>query len=204
MFTSLKWIIGAINQSQSKLVKAKTMLFTFLILVFGCIFNANICESNIDFNKNLSGNPLNYLFPNPKTSCPGEDLPCSGLGQCDYTTGLCDCNFGFGGTHCIGNTWLTFMVFCFVLTWSYIFSEKTCPAECNGFSASGCINECPPTFYPYPPDCAEGYGCEFVPPCSYECVKTPSKYSLGFSAGLSHPGKSREILGRSQTGRDRT
>ena len=91
------------------------MLFTFLILVFSSIFNANICESNIDFNKNLSGNPLNYLFPNPKTSCPGEDLPCSGLGQCDYTTGLCDCNFGFGGTHCVGNTLLTFMVFCFVL-----------------------------------------------------------------------------------------
>ena len=30
------------------------MLFTFLILAFGCIFNTNVCESNIDSKQFLS------------------------------------------------------------------------------------------------------------------------------------------------------
>ena len=57
MFTSLEWIIVAINQSESKLVKARTMLFTFLILAFGYIFNVDVCESKFDMKEFLS-NPM--------------------------------------------------------------------------------------------------------------------------------------------------
>ena len=35
-------------------------------------------------------------------SCPGGDNPCSGKGQCDHTTGVCQCNEGNQGSDCSG------------------------------------------------------------------------------------------------------
>ena len=69
----------------------------------------------------------------PDKSCPGGNPPCSGNGQCNHTTGLCTCNQGNQGTDCSGNTWLTFIFFCFLLylTCIYLFSELSCPADCS-------------------------------------------------------------------------
>jgi hypothetical protein len=36
-------------------------------------------------------------------SCPSNgEIVCNGNGQCDHTTGSCNCNSGFEGTHCEG------------------------------------------------------------------------------------------------------
>ena len=37
-------------------------------------------------------------------SCPGGSPPCNGNGQCDHTTGLCQCNEGNQGLDCSGNS----------------------------------------------------------------------------------------------------
>ena len=36
-------------------------------------------------------------------SCPGGETPCSGNGQCDPTTGFCNCQEGHQGSDCSGN-----------------------------------------------------------------------------------------------------
>ena len=36
-------------------------------------------------------------------SCPGGEIPCSGNGQCDPTTGFCNCQEGHQGSDCSGN-----------------------------------------------------------------------------------------------------
>ena len=77
------WIIGAINQSKSKLVKARTMLFTFLILAF--IFNTNVCESfqkpiisgcKQDPSKCPTGT---FCYVPPSVDCEFYPLSCNGI-----------------------------------------------------------------------------------------------------------------------------
>ena len=85
MFTSLKWIIDAINQSEFKLVRARTMLSTFLILVFGFIFNINVCESRIDVSKgciwNPSKCPIGTFCYVPPMDCGFYPPSCHGICQ---------------------------------------------------------------------------------------------------------------------------
>ena len=85
MFKSLAWIIDAINQSESKLVKAITMLSTFLILVFGCIFNTNVCESRIDVSteckEDPSKCPIGTFCYVPRMDCGFYPPSCHGICQ---------------------------------------------------------------------------------------------------------------------------
>ena len=37
-------------------------------------------------------------------SCPGDQAPCNGNGQCDLITGVCSCLEGHQGSDCSGNT----------------------------------------------------------------------------------------------------
>ena len=48
-------------------------------------------------------NCLAKLFSFEGKSCPGGDTPCSGNGQCDPTTGFCNCQEGHQGSDCSGN-----------------------------------------------------------------------------------------------------
>ena len=47
-------------------------------------------------------NCLAKLFSFEGKSCPGGDTPCSGNGQCDPTTGFCNCQEGHQGSDCSG------------------------------------------------------------------------------------------------------
>ena len=82
MFTSL---IDAINQSEFKLVRARTMLSTFLILAFGFIFNINVCESRIDVSKgciwNPSKCPIGTFCYVPPMDCGFYPPSCHGICQ---------------------------------------------------------------------------------------------------------------------------
>ena len=90
------WIIGAINQSKSKLVKARTMLFSFLIFTFGCIFYANVCESRFNFNEFLSNRIANIMkpisYPKPTyDGCKQDPSKCP-IGTFCYVPSV-DCGF---------------------------------------------------------------------------------------------------------------
>ena len=43
-----------------------------------------------------------HLFLFSGKSCPGGETPCSGNGQCDPTTGFCNCQEGHQGSDCSG------------------------------------------------------------------------------------------------------
>lgn len=42
------------------------------------------------------------FFLSAGKSCPGGETPCSGNGQCDPTTGFCNCQEGHQGSDCSG------------------------------------------------------------------------------------------------------
>ena len=42
------------------------------------------------------------FFLSTGKSCPGGETPCSGNGQCDPTTGFCNCQEGHQGSDCSG------------------------------------------------------------------------------------------------------
>ena len=61
------------------------MLSTFLILVFGCIFNTNVCESRIDVSKgciwNPSKCPIGTFCYVPPMDCGFYPPSCHGICQ---------------------------------------------------------------------------------------------------------------------------
>ena len=59
------------------------MLFAFLILVFGCIFNTNVCESRIDVStgckEDPSKCPIGTFCYVPRIDCGFYPPSCNGI-----------------------------------------------------------------------------------------------------------------------------
>ena len=63
-------------------------------------FEGTTCKGKINPTNSIS-TLAEFFFLSDK-SCPGGQIPCNGLGQCDLTTGLCNCNIGHQGSDCSG------------------------------------------------------------------------------------------------------